>query len=135
MIIKPTDGNRAYLKPFTFQASRYEEYVDGVCLSKGTCQTTIISKPISHDCVAFALTNEVPVKIKDRFGLPILGYAGGDVLQDRIQYGRLTTLECDDSTEPIVCNIFNNMTCIRFATLSPLRIIEFYGEFTDIQAD
>ena len=72
MIIKPTDGNRAYLKPFTFQASRYEEYVDGVCLSKGTCQTTIISKPISHDCVAFALTNEVPVKIKDRFGLPIL---------------------------------------------------------------
>ncbi len=133
MIVKPADMNRAYLKHFTFQASRYEEYVDGVCLSKGNCNTIVVSKPISHDCVAFNLVNEIPVKIWDHFELPVLGYAGGDVLKDRIQYGRLNTLKWHDPTEPIVCNIFNNMTCIRFATLSPLRIVEFYGEFTDIQ--
>ena len=117
--------NRAYLKHFTFQASRYEEYVDGVCLSKGNCNTIVVSKPISHDCVAFNLVNEVPVKIWDHFELPVLGYAGGDVLKDRIQYGRLNTLKWHDPTEPIVCNIFNNMTCIRFATLSPLRTVNF----------
>ena len=33
----------------------------------------------------------------------------------------------------IQMNLFNNMTCIRFALMSPLRIVEFYGYFLDIQ--
>ncbi len=125
--------NKAYLKSFIFQATRYEEYIDGVCNSRGNCNTTIVSKLMSHDCVAFGLMNDIPVCINDHFGLPVMGYAGGDVLPDRIQYGRLNTLTWDDPNEPMVCNIFNNMTCIRFATLSPLRVVEFYGEFEDIQ--
>lgn len=132
--IRPTDMNKVYLKNFIFEAKSYEEYIDGVCISKGNCKTTIVSKLINHDCVAFGILDEVPVKIKTQFGLPVFGYAGGDVLQDRIQYGRLPdSLSWSDSTEPIVCNIFNNLTCIRFATLSPLRIVEFYGNFIDIR--
>lgn len=132
-IIRPTDMNKAYLKNFIFEATRFEEYMDGVCLSKGTCNTTIVSKLISHDCVAFGILGDVPVKINTRFGLPVLGYSGGDVLEDRIQYGRLPgNLSWPNSAEPVVCNIFNNMTCIRFATLSPLRIVEFYGRFVEI---
>ena len=55
-----------------------------------------------------------------------------DVLADRVQYGRLTSIGLKDANEPIVCNIFNNMQCIRFAMTSPLRIIEFYGTFSSI---
>lgn len=124
--------NNVYLKPFVFQANRFEEYVDGRCISKGTCNTTISSQLINNNCVGFILTNSIPVNINSKFELPVMGENGGDVLPDRIQYGRLYTLYSDDSYEPIVCNLFNNMTCIRFATLSPLRIIEFYGEYTEI---
>ena len=75
----------------------------------------------------------IPVKINSRFGLPILGSQYGDVLNDRIQYGRIPdSMNWHDSKEPVVCNIFNNMTCIRFAMMSPLRIVDFYGQFTDI---
>lgn len=133
ILTKPNDMNKVYLKNFIFEAKSYEEYMDGACISKGKCNTTIVSKLVSHDCVAFGILDDVPVKINTRFGLPVFGYAGGDVLEDRIQYGRLPdNFSWPDSAEPVVCNIFNNMTCIRFATLSPLRIVEFYGSFSDI---
>lgn len=126
--------NNVYLKNFIFKAKSYEEYIDGVCISKGNCNTTIVSKLVNHDCVAFGILDDIPVKINTKFGLPVYGYAGGDVLQDRIQYGRLPdNLAWPDSAEPVVCNIFNNLTCIRFATLSPLRIVEFYGNIVDIR--
>lgn len=79
------------------------------------------------------LQGKVPVRINARFGLPIFGSQYGDILNDRIQYGRIPdSMSWYDPNEPVVCNIFNNMRCIRFAMMSPLRIVEFHGHFTDI---
>lgn len=121
-----------YRKSFVFEATSFEEYQDGKCLKKGNCKTTIIAKVMNSECIAMMLQNDIPVRINQQFGLPILG--NEDILEDRIQYGRIpNSLSWSDSNEPIVCNIFNNLTCIRFAMLSPLRIVEFYGRFTDIR--
>lgn len=126
--------NTIYQKSFIFEATQFEEYQDGLCLKKGTCNTTIIAKVLNSNCIAMLLQNEIPVKINQNFGLPIFGSQSGDVLEDRIQYGRIPdTLSWHDSNEPVVCNIFNNHTCIRFAMMSPMRIVEFYGKFTDIR--
>lgn len=121
-----------YGKSFSFKAISYEEYQDGICLRNGFINCTIAAKILSKDTIGFTLLDEVPAKINPRFSLPVLG--AEDILQDRVQYGRLPqSLSWDDPNEPIVCNIFNNMHCIRFAMLSPLRIIEFIGEFVEIR--
>lgn len=123
-----------YRKSFVFWATRFEEYQDGKCLNNGDCNTVIIAKVMNSECIAILLQNNVPVKINRHFGLPIFGIQNGDVLDDRIQYGRIPdSLSWDDSNEPVVCNIFNNLSCIRFAMMSPLRIVEFYGHFTDVR--
>lgn len=123
-----------YKKSFIFKAFRYEEYQGGRCLRSGFINCTIAAKVLSSDTIGFALLDEVPTKINSHFGLPIFGIECGDILQDRVQYGRIPgSFSWEDSNEPIVCNIFNNMHCIRFAMLSPLRIMEFFGEFEDIR--
>lgn len=123
-----------YRKSFIFDAVCFEEYQDGICTSKGICNTRIIAKVLTDDCIGMMLQNQIPVRINDHWGLPIFGIEHGDILEDRVQYGRIPdSYSWSDSNEPVVCNIFNNMTCIRFAMMSPLRIVEFYGKFTDIR--
>lgn len=123
-----------YKKSFIFEADRFEEYQDGRCLSKGPCNVTILAKVLNDECLGMILQGEMPVRINTRFGLPIFGLENGDVLNDRVQYGRIPdSVSWPDSNEPLVCNIFNNLTCIRFAMMSPLRIVEFYGDFIDIR--
>ena len=117
-----------YCTPFVFKASRYEEYQDGKCIGKGNVAIQIISKT-KDNCAMFHLEGELPIHIKRNFGIPIYGIKCGDILEDRIQYGRLPDLKWDDPTDPVVCNIFANKTCIRFALMNPLRIIEFFGDF------
>lgn len=122
-----------YRSPFTFTASRYEEYKNGTCIAKGTCDLTIKSI-IKENFVLFDLEGSIPVSIKPHFGLPIFGQRNGDILEGRIQYGRLPdNLYWDDPNDPIVCNIFANETQIRFAMLNPLRIVELYGKFEKIE--
>ena len=78
----------------------------------------------------FHLEGDLPMHIKQDFGLPVFGIESGDILEDRIQYGRIPeSFSWNDSTDPVVCNIFANKTCIRFAMMSPLRIVEFFGNF------
>lgn len=123
-----------YKKSFVFEADSFEEYQDGHCISRGRCKTTVIARVLNDECIGIILHGAAPVRINNRFDLPILGSKNGDVLADRVQYGRVPdSMSWPDSCEPIVCNIFNNMTCIRFAMMSPLRIVEFHGEFTDIR--
>jgi len=123
-----------YKKSFIFEAISFEEYQDGRCISCGPCSTTVIAKVLNDECIGMMLQGEIPVKINSRFGLPIFGSQHGDILNDRVQYGRVpVSMSWQDSNEPVVCNIFNNMTCIRFAMMSPLRIVEFHGRFTDIR--
>lgn len=122
-----------YCKSFIFEAKSFEEYQDGKCIKKGFCNTVIIAKIMNSECIGMVLQNDIPVKINNHFGLPIFGVHRGDILQDRIQYGRVPdSFSWSDSNEPLVCNIFNDMKTIRFAMMSPLRIVEFTGRFTDI---
>lgn len=122
-----------YKKSFIFEANSFEEYRDGTCVNKGRSNTTIIAKVLNDECIGIMLQGEIPAKINRRFGLPIFGSQYGDILPDRVQYGRVPdSMSWEDPTEPVVCNIFNNLTCIRFAMMSPLRIVEFYGRFTDV---
>ena len=139
-----------YRNSFVFKANRFEEYQDGVCLRNGKIETTIKAHEMAFSPynpfdrmdygeleskvggadieggMTFILSGTVPSGINTKFNLPIMDE---DVLSDRIQYGRLTPFGWKDPNEPVVCNIFNNMSCIRFAMNSPLRIIEFYGSF------
>ena len=118
-----------YCTPFVFKATRYEEYQDGMCIGQGPISLQIISKVINN-CAMFHLEGNLPMRIKQNFGLPVFGIERGDILEDRIQYGRIPdNFSWKDPTDPVVCNIFANKTCIRFAMLSPLRIIEFMGNF------
>lgn len=145
--------NNIYRKTFVFDAERFEEYQDGKCVRQGSIRCSIkaverqfspynpfdvaiyneiISKASGGNInggMSFNLDGDFPSGIKKQFILPIMN---GDVLPDRIQYGRLP-YSWDDSDEPVVCNIFDNMNCIRFAMMSPLRIIEFSGKFSQIK--
>ena len=123
-----------YKRNFIFKAHQFEEYSNGLCLNKGATNTTIVAKVMNDSCIAMGVLDDVPVHINTRFGLPIFGAQLGDILEDRVQYGRIPdSFSWSDPNEPLVCNIFNNMTCIRFGMLSPLRIVEFYGSFEDIR--
>lgn len=129
------DYKNIYLKSFVFKAENFEEYHDGICTHKGLCDTTIIANVFNPKGIGIRLQDSIPTQINERFDLPIFGISlGGDILADRIQYGRIPgSFSWHDSNEPVVCEIFNNMTCIRFAMMSPLRIVEFNGRFTQIQ--
>lgn len=146
--------NSIYQKSFVFKSHHFEEYQNGVCTKHGAIECTIKAHKISFSYfdindrtayavleskvggmdidggITFSISGDIPSDINSKFNLPII--EEDDVLLDRVQYGRLTNRAWGDYKEPVVCNIFNNMTCIRFAMTSPLRIIEFFGEFTDI---
>lgn len=118
-----------YCTPFVFKVSRYEEYQNGKCTKQGRVCVKIVSK-VMNNCAMFHLEGELPMSIKRNFGIPVFGIERGDILEDRIQYGRIPdNMSWNDSTDPVVCNIFANKTCIRFAMMNPLRIIEFYGNY------
>lgn len=145
--------NKFYKKMFVFEANRFEEYQNGRCTRNGIAQCTISARQIEWNPynvfsvsdyrtleakvggieieggMSFSLSGTIPDGINSMFNLPIMR---DDILPDRVQYGRLTNRAWNDSNEPVVCNIFNNMECIRFAMTAPLRIIEFYGKFTSI---
>lgn len=123
-----------YKKDFIFQAVSYEEYQGGRRTAGGATSVKIYAKVLEPETLGIAIQGYVPVSINDNYGLPIFGSQNGDVLEDRVQYGRLpNSLSWNDPDEPLVCEIFNSMQCIRFAMLSPLRIVEFTGRFIDIQ--
>lgn len=118
-----------YCTPFVFRATHYEEYQDGRCTGQGNLSVQIISKVVNN-CALFHLEGALPMNIKRNFGLPVFGINRGDILEDRIQYGRIPdNMSWSDPSDPVVCNIFSNKTCIRFAMMSPLRIVEFIGKF------
>lgn len=123
-----------YKKDFIFQAVSYEEYQSGKKTTSGTTSVKIYAKVIDSETIGIAFLGFVPININESFGLPIFGAFNGDILEDRVQYGRLPdSLSWNDPAEPLVCEIFNTMRCIRFAMLSPIRIVEFTGRFIDIQ--
>lgn len=122
--------NQIYGNSFVFHATRYEEWCDQRCTRKGNVDATITAL-VSGRSVHFRIEGNPQLQMDSAFVLPITDTDG--VLTDRVQYGRLPMYQPNNlsSSTPIVCNIFFNMTCIRFAMMAPLRIVEFYGNFTN----
>lgn len=119
-----------YLQSFTFYATRYEEILNGKgFINKGYIDCSILVEKLNDKCMGIRLFGQMPNNINTNFGLPIFGIDRGDILKDRIMYGRFPDeFSWDDPNEPLICEIFNTMDRIRFAMLSPLRTIEFYGK-------
>lgn len=122
--------NQIYGNSFVFHATRYEEWCNQRCTRKGNVDSTITAQ-ISGCSVCFRIDGNPQLQMDGVFTLPMTD--ADDVLADRVQYGRLPMYQPNNlsSSKPIVCNIFFNMTCIRFAMMAPLRIVEFYGSFTN----
>lgn len=126
--------NSIYLKSFIFEANYYEEYSNGKCIIHGPVNIQIAAKVLNSECLAIHIESDTSLNLNSSFGLPILGINRGDILHDRVQYGRLPdSFNWEDPNEPLVLEIFNNLRTLRFAMLSPLRIIEFTGKFVDIK--
>ncbi|MBD5422727.1 MAG: hypothetical protein HDR49_06845 [Bacteroides sp.] len=119
-----------YRKNFTFKAYEYNEMIVGGGNTTNPTKATISAEVISSDVIHFSIFNQ-PSGVAPVFVLPILGSEqGGDILSDRIMYGRLPQFDFGARPMiPVVCEIFNNMNTIRFAFLNPIRIVEFYGQF------
>ena len=125
-----------YRKNFKFAASSYEEIIVGMGRNFGQEGILIKGDVLSDEAihVTFIGIEDVDsLKIAPFCVLPMTEpYIGGDILQDRIMYGRLTQFGgYGRPLVPVVCEIFNNLTTIRFAFQDPLRTIEFHGQFID----
>lgn len=112
---------------FVFSAIRYEIYETGCCIQHATCNTYVYAEHSIFLGMMFRLKNN-PTYINDKFSLAT---SSDDLLEDRIQYGRLRPIDYTSgiSSEPIVCNIFPQNGILRFATPNPLRLVEFSGSF------
>lgn len=112
---------------FEFNAISYEVYEDGCCIKRAKCSTHISAEYSLFIGMMFRLTNN-PTYIEDKFTLKT---ASDDLLEDRVQYGRLRPIDYIDgiSSSPIVCNIFPQKGILRFATPNPLRLVEFLGSY------
>lgn len=112
-------------RSFTFYADSFEEYQNGRCINRGMCNAQIIAL-VHYGKVDFSIINSNSLSISTRFSINLGGT--DDLLEDRIQYGRLPmNMYSSNSYLPIVCNIFPQNNLLRFAMLSPLRLIEFRG--------
>lgn len=132
-----------YGKRFTFQATSYEEYVKGVCTGKGNLNAFIQSKIVVDPgnykqtgiayFIYFHINSDLRLNSRIDFGIPILGVDNGDILNDRIQYGRMMNFwPPERNDDPVACHIFDNLHCLRLCFQSPMRIIEFKGSFVSV---
>lgn len=122
--------NHLFKRNFNFKANSYEEYCNGQLTDRDFIDL-IISATVNSNHVHFDIYGDMyqghSVEMHNNFNITLVG---ADILPDRIQYGLLPRYYSGENRYiPVVCNIFNNKACIRFAMLNPLRIIEFKGYF------
>lgn len=123
-----------YRRNFKFAANSFEEIIVAYGRKSGKTGIIIKGNILSDEVIHISFIGLDFVngfQIAPFCVLPMTEpYIGGDILQDRIMYGRLPQFQENSSPlKPIVCEIFNDLTTIRFAFENPLRIIEFHGEF------
>ena len=119
-----------YGRPFVFASNRFAVYTLNGCV-ENKVTNVVITASVSGNRMTFTFSGDVPNVIKAPVVLYMStdGTAGSDVLPDRVMYGRLPqNMQGSYSFEPKVCEIFNNGS-IRFTMLSPLVMVEFYGQF------
>ncbi len=112
---------------FNFDATSYEIYENGRCIQRAMCNIHVSSEYSQFRGVVFKISNN-STYIDDQFSFAT---AFDDLLEDRVQYGRLRSIDCVSGvmSTPVVCNIFPQNGILRFATPNPLRLVEFSGIF------
>ena len=136
-IIKNIERNKQILhESFIFHAFSYEIYEDGLCVDSGVCQITINAHASDYD-MSFYVQHNNEISIDKHFSID---FRSDDLLMDRIVYGRLpdnisNNMYVGSNTLPIVCEIFPQKNVLRFALLSPLRLIEFTGVIKELDVD
>lgn len=77
-------------RSFTFYADSFEEYQNGRCINRGKCNAQIIAL-VHNGKVDFSIINgdslSITLPISIKFSISLGG--PDDLLEDRIQYGRL----------------------------------------------
>ena len=113
-------------KPLKFNADRYEEWMQGQCISQGASSAVITAEIIGSQ-IHFRIENADDLRIAEGVFYNLADDSSD--LGSRIQYVKSDTL---NPIDPIVCHLFyegRTLTYIRFAMTSPDRIIEFYGKY------
>ena len=112
---------------FKFDAIRYEVYENKHRIQHATCSTYISAEFSIFTGMMFRLQNN-PTYIDDKFYLPAYS---DDLLEDRVQYGRLRSIDYISGVVsiPIVCNIFPQNGVLCFATPNPLKFVKFSGRY------
>ena len=123
------EPNMNYLanKPLRFSANRYEEWMQGQCISQGSSSAVITAEIIG---------SQIHFRIENADNLRIIKEAYYNLADDSADLGsRIQYVKSDiqfNPNDPIVCHLFYEgraLTYIRFAMTSPDRIIEFYGNY------
>lgn len=119
---------KLFLKPFTFNSCRFEEWQAGQCISKGKLNITIVCK-IDIGKIKIQLDGNLEgLNIPKNFDFNI---NESTTLPDgRIQYLKAPGNDFNP-TIPIVCHLFvknQSIDYVRFAMTAPDRILEFYNQ-------
>ena len=120
-----------YKNYFSFQATRFEEWMNSRCLRKGFIDT-IIRAESSITYIRFIFSN---IDALDVYNISIFEFANEtkELFGDRIIYYNKTYFA--DSNKPIECQLFINegtISKIRFTIINPLRVLEFYGNIIEV---
>lgn len=115
-------------KSFVFRANQYTVWHNYDCERLGTTNTIIRALVMSH-AIEFNIIGNAPINMQSHFSMPIV--TNKDSYPDHIQYGYTpeTTPFGLSPSRPIECQIFDDLNTIRFSMLSPLRYVDFQGEF------
>lgn len=117
-----------YCKSFVFKVTRYEEWNDNKCVSKGDTNLKIVAIPV-HDYMTFRIFGKLDLSIALGFGVNMKSTIQ---TSDYIQYGIISeNMHTKQPTVPKVCKLYGNQTCIRFDLLMPLRSIVLYGFYDE----
>lgn len=120
-----------YKNNFSFQTTRYEEWMNGHCIGNGNLSTEIVAE---------ASKNDIRFYISDIGNLEINNYSvfefsdeTTELVLDRIIYSHESF--SPEPNEPVECQLFrtgSTISGIRFTMLNPIRVIEFYGNVVEI---
>ena len=120
-----------YKNNFSFQATRYEEWMNDQCLRNGFFETEIVAESTTTD-IRFYISEIGHLEINDSSVFEFTDETNELALNRIIYYHEA---EFPEPNEPVECQLFRDgasISCIRFIMINPLRVVEFYGTVTEI---
>ena len=120
-----------YRNNFSFQTTRYEEWMNGQCVKKGCIEAEIVAESTTTE-IRFYISKSDSLEVKASSVFEFTDETNELVLDSIIYYHEA---DFPEPNEPVECQLFSNgstISGIRFTMLNPLRVIEFYGNIIEI---